>query len=88
MAHPRSTLALGHTALCPLPPERLAALLQLGLYVGIMQLLQVQKQLLQVLPSQRRQAYGLLSEAGLQLRQAGSGLREIDLICNDHVGPL
>ena len=29
------------TVLCPLPPERLAALLQLGLYVGIMQFLQV-----------------------------------------------
>lgn len=38
---PCSTLALGHIALRPLPPERLAALLQLGLYVGIMQLLQV-----------------------------------------------
>ena len=42
----------GHAALGPLPPERLAALLQLGLHVGIVQGLEVQKQLLEVLSSQ------------------------------------
>lgn len=44
--HSCPMLAQGHAALGPLPPERLAALLQLSLHVGIVQCLEVQKQLL------------------------------------------
>lgn len=43
----------GDPALAWLPPERLAALAQLSLHVGVMQHLQVQQQLLQVFTSQR-----------------------------------
>lgn len=71
----------------PATPQRLAALLQLHGHMVVVQLLESLQQLLQVLPGGSRQSDGRLAQAGLQLGQPGSGLREVDLVGHDGVGP-